>query len=165
MSETFKTGDIIDQHRIAHVWSGKNGRTIECLCGHKSQALYEDQITPITDENNPERVTQRAHADHVALKVEEHLEDPRWLEEIQRQKVERMGPLGAPGVIFRAVERTSATKYQVQAFDREYPEKVVADLLRRAANEIAKHEEIPTQIKIDRAPVGQGEKITVTWFA
>ena len=49
--------------------------------------------------------------------------------------------------------------------EREYPELVVKDLLERAAHEIGKHENIPSQIKIDRAPVGQGEKITVTWFA
>ena len=157
MSKTFETGNIIDQHRVAHTWSGKNGRTIECLCGHKSQALYEDQITPITDENNPERVTQRAHADHVAQVVESYQE--------QEQRAERVSPLGAPGATFRAVERSTATKYQIQTFEREYPEQVVADLLRRAANEIGKHDEIPSQIKIDRAPVTGGEKITVTWFA
>lgn len=157
MNKTFETGNIIDQHRVAHVWSGKSGRTIECHCGHRSQALYEDQITPITDENNPERVTQRAHADHVAEVLKSYQE--------QEQRAERVSPLGASNLTFRTVERTTATKFQIQTFEREYPEQVVKDLLRRAATEIAKHESIPTQISIDRAPVGQGEKITLTWFA
>lgn len=153
---------IIDEHRIASTafgsHNGRGGRWATCLCGHVSESFYDEQTGPIDSENNPERDNQRKHAAH----VEEMLQEAQRAE---RPTVERVSPLGAPGVSFRAVERSTAIKYQIQTFEREYPELVVKDLLKRAAHEIGKHEEIPTQIEIDRAPTGQGEKITVTWFA
>lgn len=169
MPDPLTTASIIDQHRIKSTAQGdyrrRGGRRIYCMCGHSSTAYYDEQEMPLTDENNPERITQQMHAEHVAQMVEKHMEDSRWQAEIQHQKVEHMRSLGAPGATFRAVERSTATKFQIQTFEREYPELVVKDLLTRAAREIAEHENIPTQIKIDRAPAGQGEKITLTWFA
>lgn len=64
---------VIDQHRVAHNYVGQTGRTVECMCGHQSQVLYHDLFGPITDENNPERLTQRKHAGHVAQRVAEAL--------------------------------------------------------------------------------------------
>ena len=153
---------IIDQHRVASTafgsHEGRGGRWATCLCGHVSESFYDEQTGPIDEENNPERDVQRKHAAH----VEEMLQDALKAE---KPTVERVSPLGTPGITYRAVERTTATKYQVQAFEREYPELVVGTLLSRAAHKIGQRGNIPTQIKIDRAPVGQGEKITVTWFA
>lgn len=155
---------LIDEHRVISTAfgttrEGRSGRWAVCLCGHESASYYDEQVVPIDGEHNPEREVQRKHAAHVSQMLQD-------AQKAQKPTRERVSPLGAPGVTFRAVERTTATKYQIQAFERDdYPEKVVADLLRRAANEIGKHEGIPAQIKIDRASAGQGEKITVTWFA
>lgn len=156
---------IIDQHRLASnafgTRDGRSGRWATCLCGHVSESFYDEQIVPIDKENNPERDVQRKHAAHVA----EVLKEWEEREECLNRAAKLTNPSSAHGVAFRAVERSTATKYQIQAFEREYPELVVKDLLERAAHEIGKHDNIPSQIKIDRAPAGQGEKITITWFA
>lgn len=156
---------IIDEHRVISTAfgttrEGRSGRWAICLCGHESASYYDEQVVPIDEEHNPEREVQRKHAAHVSQMLQD-------VQRVQKPTTERVSPLGAPGVTFRAVERTTATKYQVQiqTFEREHPEQVVAVLLRQAAQEIAKHDDIPTQIKIDRASAGQGEKITATWFA
>lgn len=143
---------IIDQHRVLSTAfgttrEGRSGRWATCLCGHEAQSFYDEQVVPIDEEHNPEREVQRKHAAHV------------------EEMVERSRTLVNSGVEFRAVERSTATKFQIRVYEREYPELAVQDLLKRAAHEILKHDSIPTQIKIDRAPAGQGEKITVTWFA
>ena len=154
---------IIDEHRVISTAfgttrEGRSGRWAVCLCGHESASYYDEQVVPIDEEHNPEREVQRKHAAHVSQMLQD-------AQKAQKPTTERVSPLGAPGVTFRAVERATATKYQIQAFEREYPEQAVAVLLRQAAQEIAKHDDIPTQIKIDRASAGQGEKITATWFA
>lgn len=155
--------NIIDEHRVVSTAfgttrEGRSGRWTTCLCGHESKSFYDEQSVPIDEEHNPERDVQRKHAAHVSEMLQ-------GAQRVEKPATERVSPLGSPGLTFRAIERSTATKYQIQAFEREYPEQVVADLLRRAAYEIGKHADIPTQIKIDRAPAGQGEKITVTWFA
>ena len=155
---------IIDEHRVISTAfgttrEGRSGRWATCLCGHESASYYDEQVVPIDEEHNPERDVQRKHAAHVSQMLQD-------AQRAQKPTRERVSPLGAPGLTYRAVERSTATKYQVQTtFEREHPGQVVADLLRRAAYEIGKYADIPTQIKIDRAPAGQGEKITVTWFA
>lgn len=156
--------NIIDEHRIVSTAfgttrEGRGGRWVTCQCGHVSESFYDEQTGPISEENSPERNVQRKHAAHVSEMLQ-------GVQRVEKPTTERVSPLGAPGVTFRAVERTTATKYQIQAFEREYPELVVKDLLTRAAHEIGRgSSSIPTQIKIDRALAGQGEKITVTWFA
>lgn len=146
---------IIDEHRSTGRWVG-DGVRVECTCGHISAGSHPGG--PQTAEDNAHRDADRKHAAH----VEEMLQDALRAE---KPAMERVSPLGTPGITYRAVERTIATKYQIQAFEREYPELVVGTLLSRAAHKIGQRGNIPTQIKIDRAPVGQGEKITVTWFA
>ena len=143
---------IIDEHRIVSTAfgttrEGRSGRWATCLCGTEIKSFYDEQSVPIDEEHNPERDVQRKHAAHVA------------------EMVEKSRTLITSGVRFCAVERSAATKFQIQAYEREHPELAVQDLLKRAAHEILKHGGIPTQIKIDRAPAGQGEKITLTWFA
>ena len=155
---------VIDQHRVASMAfgttrEGRSGRWATCECGHESASYYDEQTGPIDAENNPERDTQRKHAAHVSQMLQD-------AQRAQEPTTERVSPLGAPGVTFRAVERSTATKYQIQAFERDdYPEKMAADLLRRAANEIGKGSGIPTQIKIDQSTSKRGQVVTVTWFA
>ena len=154
---------IIDEHRIVSTAfgttrEGRNGRWATCLCGIEFTSFYDEQSAPVDEEDNPARNVQRKHAAHVEEVLQEALK-------AEKPTVERVSPLGTPGITYRAVERTTATKYQVQAIGRSFPELMAEDLLKRAAHEIGRHVDIPTQIKIDRAPVGQGEKITVTWFA
>lgn len=155
----------IDQHRSTGRWVG-NGVRVECQCGHTSEGSHDGG--PVTSEVNAHRDADRKHAQHVAEMIEkaqQGITDIRWLAEEERRRGEQMSPHGTPGITYRAVERSRATKFQVSALELDYPHLAVADLLRQAAMSISREGAIPTQIKIDRASAKRGETITLTWFA
>ena len=63
------TADIIDRHRLSHRWVG-DGVTIQCVCGHESQARIG--TGPFDSENNSHRDAERMHAQHIANAITDY---------------------------------------------------------------------------------------------